>query len=111
MLVKLGKIDSKEKQVILTEEKMELYKKLAPLKDFWPKVPDSPATKYPIYPLTPKKSHRRKSKHKSAKKKTGKQQGQIVKILKELCLSGKNGHMLFFLLPYHLIMLKPKTVI
>ncbi|XP_004372527.1 DNA polymerase zeta catalytic subunit isoform X1 [Trichechus manatus latirostris] len=74
MLVKLGKVDSKEKQVILTEEKMELYKKLAPLKDFWPKVPDSPATKYPIYPLTPKKSHRRKSKHKSAKKKTGKQQ-------------------------------------
>nr|XP_045011163.1 DNA polymerase zeta catalytic subunit isoform X2 [Jaculus jaculus] len=74
MLVKLGKIDSKEKQVILTEEKMELYKKLAPLKDFWPKVPDSPATKYPIYPLTPKKSHRRKSKHKSVKKKTGKQQ-------------------------------------
>lgn len=74
MLVKLGKIDSKEKQVILTEEKLELYKKLAPLKDFWPKVPDSPATKYPIYPLTPKKSHRRKTKHKSAKKKTGKQQ-------------------------------------
>ncbi|XP_062954509.1 DNA polymerase zeta catalytic subunit isoform X2 [Cynocephalus volans] len=74
MLVKLGKVDSKEKQVILTEEKMELYKKLAPLKDFWPKVPDSPATKYPIYPLTPKKSHRRKSKHKSAKKRTGKQQ-------------------------------------
>ncbi|XP_045400148.1 DNA polymerase zeta catalytic subunit isoform X3 [Lemur catta] len=74
MLVKLGKIDSKEKQVTLTEEKIELYKKLAPLKDFWPKVPDSPATKYPIYPLTPKKSHRRKSKHKSAKKKTGKQQ-------------------------------------
>lgn len=34
MLVKLGKVDSKEKQVILTEEKMELYKKLAPLKDF-----------------------------------------------------------------------------
>ncbi|XP_045429050.1 DNA polymerase zeta catalytic subunit isoform X11 [Pipistrellus kuhlii] len=74
MLVKLGKIDSKEKQVILTEEKMELYKKLAPLKDFWPKVPDSPATKYPIYPPTPKKSHRRKTKHKSAKKKTVKQQ-------------------------------------
>lgn len=74
MLVKLGKIDSKEKQVILTEEKMELYKKLAPLKDFWPKVPDSPATKYPIYPPTPKRSHRRKTKHKSAKKKTGKQQ-------------------------------------
>lgn len=58
---------------------MELYKKLAPLKDFWPKVPDSPATKYPIYPLTPKKSHRRKSKHKSAKKKTGKRDFSVCR--------------------------------
>ncbi|XP_048348598.1 DNA polymerase zeta catalytic subunit [Sphaerodactylus townsendi] len=74
MLVKLGKIDSSEEQVILTEEKMNLYKKLAPLKDFWPKVPDSPATKYPIYPLMPKKNHKRKAKCKSAKKKIGKLQ-------------------------------------
>ncbi|XP_006157067.1 DNA polymerase zeta catalytic subunit isoform X3 [Tupaia chinensis] len=93
MLVKLGKIDSTEKQVILTEEKMELYKKLAPLKDFWPKVPDSPATKYPIYPLTPKKSHRRKSKHKSTKKKTGKQQrtnGENIK--RTLSFRKKRSH-------------------
>ncbi|XP_007938984.1 DNA polymerase zeta catalytic subunit [Orycteropus afer afer] len=93
MLVKVGKIDSKEKQVILTEEKMELYKKLAPLKDFWPKVPDSPATKYPIYPLTPKKSHRRKSKHKSAKKRTGKQQrtnGENIK--RTLSFRKKRSH-------------------
>ncbi|NXY81202.1 REV3L polymerase, partial [Alcedo cyanopectus] len=74
MLVKLGKVDSSEERVVLTEEKMNLYKKLAPLKDFWPKVPDSPATKYPIYPLTPKKSHKRKAKHKSTKKKAGKPQ-------------------------------------
>uniref|UniRef100_A0A8C5WZ88 DNA polymerase zeta catalytic subunit n=1 Tax=Laticauda laticaudata TaxID=8630 RepID=A0A8C5WZ88_LATLA len=71
MLVKLGKIDSSEEQVFLTEERMNLYKKLAPLKDFWPKVPDSPATKYPIYPLTPKKSNKRKAKCKSAKKRLG----------------------------------------
>ncbi|NWI94484.1 REV3L polymerase, partial [Pitta sordida] len=74
MLVKLGKVDSSEERVVLTEEKMNLYKKLAPLKDFWPKVPDSPATKYPIYPLTPKKSQKRKAKHKSSKKKAGKPQ-------------------------------------
>uniref|UniRef100_A0A669Q9I4 DNA polymerase zeta catalytic subunit n=1 Tax=Phasianus colchicus TaxID=9054 RepID=A0A669Q9I4_PHACC len=74
MLVKLGKVDSSEERVVLTEEKMNLYRKLAPLKDFWPKVPDSPATKYPIYPLTPKKSHKRKAKHKSTKKKAGKLQ-------------------------------------
>ncbi|XP_070589453.1 DNA polymerase zeta catalytic subunit [Erythrolamprus reginae] len=71
MLVKLGKIDSSEEQVFLTEERMNLYNKLAPLKDFWPKVPDSPATKYPIYPLTPKKSNKRKAKCKSAKKRLG----------------------------------------
>ncbi|MBZ3873081.1 DNA polymerase zeta catalytic subunit [Sciurus carolinensis] len=89
MLVKLGKIDSKEKQVILTEEKMELYKKLAPLKDFWPKVPDSPATKYPIYPLTPKKSHRRKSKHKSAKKQ---QRTESENIKRSLSFRKKRSH-------------------
>ncbi|XP_054832300.1 DNA polymerase zeta catalytic subunit [Eublepharis macularius] len=82
MLVKLGKIDSSEERVILTEEKMNLYEKLAPLKDFWPKVPDSPATKYPIYPLTPKKSHKRKAKCKSTKKKIGKLQNMNSKTIK-----------------------------
>ncbi|XP_053237663.1 DNA polymerase zeta catalytic subunit [Podarcis raffonei] len=82
MLVKLGKIDSSEEQVTLTEEKMNLYKKLAPLKDFWPKVPDSPATKYPIYPLMPKKGHKRKAKCKSTKKKVGKLQNMNSKNIK-----------------------------
>ncbi|XP_030055078.1 DNA polymerase zeta catalytic subunit isoform X2 [Microcaecilia unicolor] len=72
MLIKIGKVDSSEEQVRLTEDKMKLYKKLAPLKEFWPKVPDSPATKYPVYPLMPKKIHKRKVKHKSVKKKAGK---------------------------------------
>ncbi|XP_025054657.1 DNA polymerase zeta catalytic subunit, partial [Alligator sinensis] len=92
MLVKLGKVDSSEEQVVLTEEKMNLYKKLAPLKDFWPKVPDSPATKYPIYPLTPKKSHRRKAKHKSAKKKTGKPQKANNKNIKRTLSFRKRTH-------------------
>ncbi|XP_015276270.1 PREDICTED: DNA polymerase zeta catalytic subunit-like [Gekko japonicus] len=92
MLVKLGKIDSSEEQVILTEEKMNLYKKLAPLKDFWPKVPDSPATKYPIYPLTPKKSHKRKAKCKSAKKKIGKLQNMNSKNIKRTLYFRKRTH-------------------
>ncbi|XP_034622780.1 DNA polymerase zeta catalytic subunit [Trachemys scripta elegans] len=92
MLVKIGKIDSSEEQVILTEEKMNLYKKLAPLKDFWPNVPDSPATKYPIYPLTPKKSHRRKAKHKSAKKKVGKPQKASSKNIKRTLSFRKRTH-------------------
>ncbi|XP_077158008.1 DNA polymerase zeta catalytic subunit isoform X2 [Paroedura picta] len=92
MLVKLGKIDSSEEQVILTEEKMNLYKKLAPLKDFWPKVPDSPATKYPIYPLMPKKSHKRKAKCKSAKKKIGKLQNMNSKNIKRTLYFRKRTH-------------------
>ncbi|XP_025040532.2 DNA polymerase zeta catalytic subunit isoform X2 [Pelodiscus sinensis] len=92
MLVKIGKIDSSEEQVILTEEKMNQYKKLAPLKDFWPKVPDSPATKYPIYPLTPKKNHRRKAKHKSAKKKVGKPQKANSKNIKRTLSFRKRAH-------------------
>nr|XP_033795711.1 DNA polymerase zeta catalytic subunit isoform X2 [Geotrypetes seraphini] len=82
MLIKIGKIDSSEEQVRLTEDKMKLYKKLAPLKEFWPKVPDSPATKYPVYPLMPKKIHKRKVKHKSVKKKVGKLLKAECKIVK-----------------------------
>nr|XP_020660991.1 DNA polymerase zeta catalytic subunit [Pogona vitticeps] len=92
MLVKLGKIDSNEERVILTEEKMNLYKKLAPLKDFWPRVPDSPATKYPIYPLTPKKSHKRKAKCKTAKKKGGKIQNMNSKNIKRTLYFRKRTH-------------------
>lgn len=92
MLVKLGKVDSSEERVVLTEEKMNLYKKLAPLKDFWPKVPDSPATKYPIYPLTPKKSQKRKAKHKSTKKKAGKPQKTGSKNIKRTLSFRKRTH-------------------
>lgn len=92
MLVKLGKIDSKEEQVILTEEKMNRYKKLAPLKDFWPKVPDSPATKYPIYPLTPKKGHKRKAKCKTTKKRVGKLQNMDNKNIKRTLYFRKRTH-------------------
>ncbi|NWH77848.1 REV3L polymerase, partial [Piaya cayana] len=92
MLVKLGKVDSSEERVLLTEEKMNLYKKLAPLKDFWPKVPDSPATKYPIYPLTPKKSQKRKAKHKSTKKKAGKPQRTGSKNIKRTLSFRKRTH-------------------
>ncbi|XP_029451114.1 DNA polymerase zeta catalytic subunit isoform X2 [Rhinatrema bivittatum] len=82
MLIKIGKVDSSEEQVRLTEDKMKLYKKLAPLKEFWPKVPDSPATKYPVYPLMPKKIQKRKVKHRSVKKKTGKLPKAECKIIK-----------------------------
>lgn len=71
MQVKLQKLDHNEPQVTLTEEKMKFYGTMAPLKDFWPKVPDSPATKYPISPTAPKKNSKRKAKPKSTKKKPG----------------------------------------
>ncbi|XP_044147686.1 DNA polymerase zeta catalytic subunit [Bufo gargarizans] len=72
MQVKIEKLDSSEALVTLTDEKLELYDKMAPLKDFWPKVPDSPATKYPLHPVVPKKNNKKKTKPKSAKKKPGK---------------------------------------
>ncbi|KAM3930335.1 DNA polymerase zeta catalytic subunit [Leptodactylus fuscus] len=72
MQVKLEKLDPSEDHVILTDEKLKFYNKMAPLKEFWPKVPDSPATKYPLYPVVPKKNNKRKIKPKSAKKKPGK---------------------------------------
>ncbi|NP_001163919.1 REV3 like, DNA directed polymerase zeta catalytic subunit L homeolog [Xenopus laevis] len=71
MQVKLEKLDPSEEQVKLTEDKIKQYNRMAPLKDFWPKVPESPATKYPIFPVIPKKNNKRKTKQKSAKKKTG----------------------------------------
>ncbi|XP_063773215.1 DNA polymerase zeta catalytic subunit isoform X2 [Pseudophryne corroboree] len=71
MQVKLEKLDHTEQQVKLTDSKLTFYNKMAPLKDFWPKVPESPATKYPVYPVAPKKTNKRKTKPKSAKKKPG----------------------------------------
>ncbi|XP_078505271.1 DNA polymerase zeta catalytic subunit isoform X2 [Lissotriton helveticus] len=82
MLVKIGKIDHIEEQVKLTEEKINMYEKMAPLKDFWPKVPDSPATIFPLNPPAPKKSLKKKTKQKSSKKKTVKPQQSGRKAVK-----------------------------
>ncbi|KAE8602678.1 hypothetical protein XENTR_v10014081 [Xenopus tropicalis] len=82
MLVKLEKLDPSEEQVRLTEDNIKLYNRMAPLKDFWPKVPESPATKYPILPITPKKNNRRKTKQKSVKKKPGRLPKTETKVLK-----------------------------
>ncbi|KAM4693357.1 LOW QUALITY PROTEIN: DNA polymerase zeta catalytic subunit [Discoglossus pictus] len=83
MQVKIEKLDSSQEHVKLTEEKIQLYDRMAPLKDFWPTVPDSPATKYPIYPLPPKKSQKRKAKQKSSKKKPGRLPKRESKVLKQ----------------------------
>ncbi|XP_041420560.1 DNA polymerase zeta catalytic subunit isoform X2 [Xenopus laevis] len=82
MLVKLEKIDPTEEQVKLTEDKLKLYNRMAPIKDFWPKVPESSATKYPIFPIMPKKSSTRKTKQKPAKKKLDRLPKTEYKILK-----------------------------
>nr|DBA26585.1 TPA: hypothetical protein GDO54_010826 [Pyxicephalus adspersus] len=93
MQVKLQKIDSSEQQVTLTDEKITFYNTMAPLKNFWPKVPDSPATKYPIYPVTPKKNSKRKTKQKSTKKKTGRVPKSESNVLKQsLPLRRKRHH-------------------
>ncbi|XP_055088091.1 DNA polymerase zeta catalytic subunit isoform X2 [Periophthalmus magnuspinnatus] len=62
MLVKVSKIQAEEQRVLLTHDKLELYNKLAPLKDFWPKVPESPALRFPILEMKSKKYIRRKTK-------------------------------------------------
>ncbi|KAL6485419.1 hypothetical protein MHYP_G00048110 [Metynnis hypsauchen] len=62
MLVKMAKIRADEPYVLLTQEKLEQYNKLAPLKSFWPKVPESPAVKYPLPEPKVKKHPKRKAK-------------------------------------------------
>lgn len=62
MLVKMAKIKGDEPQVILTPRKLEYYDKLAPLKDFWPKVPESTAVRYPVSEPKVKKQPKRKAK-------------------------------------------------
>lgn len=48
MLIKMTRVKGDEPQVVLTPQKLEYYDKLAPLKDFWPKVPESTAIRYPV---------------------------------------------------------------
>lgn len=62
MLVKVSKIQALEQRVLLTQDKLELYNKMAPLKDFWPKVPESPAVRFPILEIKSKKYIKRKTK-------------------------------------------------
>ncbi|KAM9355265.1 DNA polymerase zeta catalytic subunit [Pholidichthys leucotaenia] len=69
MLVKMSKVNTEEKLVVLTPDKLEQYSKLAPLKDFWPKVPQSTAVKYPFTEPKAKKHPKRKAKVNSANKK------------------------------------------
>ncbi|XP_040919803.1 DNA polymerase zeta catalytic subunit isoform X2 [Toxotes jaculatrix] len=70
MLVKMSKVNAEEQLVVLTPDKLELYNKLAPLKDFWPKVPESTAVKFPVTEPKAKKHPKRKAKVNSANKKT-----------------------------------------
>ncbi|XP_041109581.1 DNA polymerase zeta catalytic subunit-like [Polyodon spathula] len=72
MLVKMAKVNAEEEQVVLTAEKLDHYGKLAPVKQFWPKVPESTAIKNPICSPKAKRAQKQKAKvHSTAKKKTG----------------------------------------
>ncbi|KAM6992727.1 LOW QUALITY PROTEIN: DNA polymerase zeta catalytic subunit [Tautogolabrus adspersus] len=70
MLVKMSKLNVEEQVVLLTPDKLEQYNKFAPLKDFWPKVPESTAEKFPITEPKVKKHPKRKAKVNSTNKKT-----------------------------------------
>ncbi|XP_061780433.1 DNA polymerase zeta catalytic subunit [Nerophis lumbriciformis] len=70
MLVKMCKVNAEEQRVTLTEEKLDEYNKLAPLKDFWPKIPESTAVEFPVVEAKAKKLQKRKSKVNSTNKST-----------------------------------------
>ncbi|XP_026173816.1 DNA polymerase zeta catalytic subunit isoform X2 [Mastacembelus armatus] len=70
MLVKMSKLNAEEQVVLLTPDKLEQYTKLAPLKDFWPKVPESTAVRFPVTEPKAKKHPKRKPKVNSTNKKT-----------------------------------------
>ncbi|XP_061750084.1 DNA polymerase zeta catalytic subunit isoform X3 [Nerophis ophidion] len=70
MLVKMCKVKAEEQRVTLTKEKLDEYNKLAPLKDFWPKIPESAAVEFPAVEAKAKKQQKRKSKVNSTNKST-----------------------------------------
>uniref|UniRef100_A0A8D0AEM7 DNA polymerase zeta catalytic subunit n=1 Tax=Sander lucioperca TaxID=283035 RepID=A0A8D0AEM7_SANLU len=70
MLVKMSKVNAEEQLVLLTPDKLQQYNQLAPLKDFWPKVPESTAVKFPITEPKAKKQPKRKAKVNPTNKKT-----------------------------------------
>uniref|UniRef100_A0A1A7XY61 DNA polymerase zeta catalytic subunit n=2 Tax=Iconisemion striatum TaxID=60296 RepID=A0A1A7XY61_9TELE len=69
MLLKMSKVNAEEQVVLLTPNKLEKYSKLAPLKDFWPRVPESTAVRFPVSESKAKKPPQRKTKVSSTKKK------------------------------------------
>lgn len=69
MLVKMAKVNVDERVVLLTSDKLEQYSKLAPLKYFWPKVPESTAIKFPSSEPKVKKHPRRKARANATAKK------------------------------------------
>lgn len=68
MLVKVSKVNTEEKMVRLTPDRIDQYNKLAPLKEFWPKVPESTAVRVPT-PECKAKKHKRKTKVNTTNKK------------------------------------------
>lgn len=83
MLVKMAKIRADEPCVVLTREKLEQYNKLAPLKSFWPKVPESPAVRFPLAePLAKVKKHPKR------KAKVTLPSGKISSLPKPRCTQG-----------------------
>ncbi|XP_076872790.1 DNA polymerase zeta catalytic subunit [Brachyhypopomus gauderio] len=82
MLVKMAKVRADETHVVLTPEKLEQYNKLAPVKSFWPKVPESTAVKYPLLDLKVKKHPKRKGK-------VSPPSGKVSSSTKPRCLQGR----------------------
>ncbi|XP_067097392.1 DNA polymerase zeta catalytic subunit [Osmerus mordax] len=65
MLVKMAKVSAEEQRVVLTPDRLQQYSKLAPLKNFWPMVPESSAVKFP--PKDPKEPKAKKQPKRKAK--------------------------------------------
>lgn len=70
MLVKISKVNTEEQMVMLTPNRVEQYSKLAPLKDFWPRVPESTAVRFPMAESKARKHSKRKAKVNTTNKKT-----------------------------------------
>lgn len=70
MLVKISKVNTEEQRVMLTPDRVQQYNKLAPLKDFWPRVPESTAVRFPTAESKAKKHSKRRAKVNITNKKT-----------------------------------------
>lgn len=70
MLVKISKVNTEEQMVTLTPNRVEQYSKLAPLKDFWPRVPESTAVRFPMAESKARKHPKRKTKINATNKKS-----------------------------------------